>query len=187
MRRIIALTLILTASLSCPCFAQGYSEESKRLGQEAGCYVGDYDLDEVLARQEALKNGQANNSTPTTQNGQNKANKPVTGRIKGGVDEYRVIPQGGNESTKITDTKDGLHIYSNEYADGYANAYYGSKNSYDEFHTAPYDIGANDGYDESTFGELHINRNYRQNVYYEPERDKYRLDIDEYRLPWQMN
>lgn len=184
MKRIIALTLTLILSImTIPAYA--YSDESIRLGKEAGCYVGDYDLDEVLARQEALKNGQANNSTPTTQNGQNKANKPVTRRIKGGVDEYRVIPQGGNESTKITDTKDGLHIYSNEYADGYANAYYGSKNSYDEFHTAPYDIGANDGYKHGDIDELHINENYRQNVW-KPDYDVYRISIDEFRLPNEM-
>lgn len=178
MKRLIILTLILTASLSCPCFAQGYSEESKRLGQEAGCYVGDYDLDEVMRRQEALKNGQANNSTPTTQNGQNKANKSLKSRN----DEYRVV--NGGIGVKVTDTSDELHIYSDTYNNP---SNYGAKFSNDEFKVFGQDTPANDGYEESTWGELHINENYRQNVYYEPEKDKNRLEIDEYRLPWQMN
>jgi hypothetical protein len=178
MKRAIILTIALTTLLSVPVYAQGYSEESKRLGQEAGCYVGDYDLDEVLARQEALKNGQANNSTPTTQNGQNKANKPVTGRIKGGVDEYRVIPQGGNESTKITDTKDGLHIYSNEYSNptGY------SKYSNDEFSIRGQDTPANDRYNEDSFDQLHIDKIYQDRLWY-PENEVKRLSIDQFRLP----
>jgi len=186
MKRILVLTLIFSISLSHPCYAKGYSEETKRLMQEAGLGQ-EHSLEDILSRQEALKSGQTNNSTPVTQNGQNKANKPVTRRIKGGVDEYRIVAGGGNGSTQITDTNDGLHIYSNDYANGYNNAYYGSKQSTDEFHTTPYDIKANDGYNESTWGELHINENYRKNVYYEPERDKYRLGIDEYRLPWMMN
>lgn len=178
MKKALVLTLIFSIALSCPCYA---SEETHRLAREAGIEY-DTPLEEVLRRQEARNQSKTNNSTPTTENSREKAQRP----LKSSVDEYRVIPQGGNESTQVTDT-DGLHIYSNDYADGYTNAYYGAKNSYDEFHTTPYDIGANDGYDESTWGELHINRNYRKDVYYEPEKDKNRLGIDEYRLPWQMN
>lgn len=177
MKRIIALTLIFGIVLSCPCYA---SEETHRLAREAGIEY-DTPLEEVLRRQEARNQSKANNSTPTTENGQEKSQRP----LKSSNDELRIYGTG-QDTVKVTDT-DGLHIYSNDYADGYANAYYGAKNSYDEFHTAPYDIDANDGHDESTWGELHINENYRKNVYYEPERDKYRLGIDEYRLPWQMN
>ena len=178
MKRIIALTLILTVTLSCPCYA---TEETKRLAREAGIEY-DTPLEEVLSRQEALKSGQANNSTPATK----KSLKTSQKALKGANDEFHIANGTGQDTVKVTDTDD-LHIYSNEYADGYANAYYGAKNSWDEFHTAPYDVGANDGYEESTWGELHINRNYRKNVYYEPEKDRNRLGIDEYRLPWQMN
>ena len=182
MKRAIILTIALTTLLSVPVYAQGYSEESKRLGQEAGCYVGDYDLDEVMRRQEALKSGQANNSTPAIQNGQNKANSTTTRRIKGGVDEYRVVVGGGNDSVQVTDTKDELHVYSNEYANGYNNANYGAKNSYDEFHTAPYDIDANDGYGTGGFDEIHVNENYRDQVW-KPDYKVQRLDIDQFKLP----
>ena len=183
MKRAIILTLILTASLSCPCFAQGYSEESIKLGKESGVYVGDYDLEAVLSRQEALKSGQANNSTPTTENGQEKASSTTTRRIKGGVDEYRVVAGGGKDSTQVTDTKDELHVYSNEYANSYNNANYGAKNSTDEFHTAPYDIDANDGYKSVNFDESHINENYKQNVWH-PEHRGNRLEgFDEWHYP----
>ena len=181
MKRLIILTIALTTLLSVPVYAQGYSEETHRLAREAGIEY-DTPLEEVLRRQEARNQSKANNSTPTTENGQEKPQSP----LKGANDEFHIANGTGQDTVKVTDT-DGLHIYSNDYADGYANAYYGAKNNYDEFHTAPYDIGANDGYEESTWGELHINRNYRQNVYYEPEKDKNRLEIDEYRLPWQMN
>jgi len=179
MKRLIALTLILTTTLSCTCYAKSkYSEESLRLAREAGLEY-DTPLEEVLRRQEALKSGQANNSTPTTK-------KSLKTSQKGANDEFHIANGTGQDTVKVTDTDD-LHIYSNDYADGYANAYYGAKNSWDEFHTAPYDIGANDGYEESTWGQLHINENYRKDVYYEPEKDKNRLSIDQYRLPWQMN
>ena len=179
MKRLIALTLILTTILSCTCYAKPkYSEESLRLAREAGLEY-DTPLEEVLRRQEALKSGQANNSTPATK-------KSLKTSQKGADDEFHIANGTGQNTVKVTDTDD-LHIYSNDYADGYANAYYGAKNSWDEFHTSPYDIGANDGYEESTWGQLHINENYRKNVYYEPEKDRNRLGIDEYRLPWQMN
>ena len=178
MKRMMILTIALTTLISVPAYA--YSDDSIRLGKESGVYVGDYDLDEVMRRQEALKSGQATNDTPNTSNGQNKANR----RIKGGVDEYRVVNGGGQNSVKVTDTTDGLHIYSNDYNNPSS---YGSKQSTDEFRVFGSDTPANDGHDESTWGELHINENYRQNVYYEPEKDKNRLEIDEYRLPWQLN
>lgn len=145
--------------------------------QEAGLGQ-EHSLEEILSRQEALKNDKANNSTPGTQNTVKTANR----RIKGGFDEYRVTPGTGKQSVSITDTNDGLHIYSNSYANGYNNAYYGSKQSTDEFHTAPYDIEANDGYGKGGFDEIHINENYRQNVW-KPDHKVLRIGIDEYRLP----
>lgn len=176
-KRLIALTLILTTTLSCTCYAKPkYSEESLRLAREAGLEY-DTPLEEVLRRQETLKSGQAN-KTPTTQNGQNKANKSLKSRN----DEYRVV--NGGSGVKVTDTSDELHIYSDTYN---TPSNYGAKFSNDEFKVFGQDTPANDGYEESTWGELHINENYRQNVYYEPEKDKNRLEIDEYRLPWQMN
>ena len=60
---------------------------------------------------------------------------------------------------------------------------YGSKNSYDEFHTSPVDIPANDGYKSGNFDELHINENYRQNVWH-PENRGFRLNgFDEFHYP----
>lgn len=176
------LTLLTGLILTTPVYASPeYSEETKRLMQEAGLGQ-EYTVDEIMARQEALKSGQANNSTPATQNGQNKANSTTTRRIKGGVDEYRVVAGGGKDSTQVTDTKDELHVYSNEYANGYNNANYGAKNSYDEFHTAPYDIDANDGYGAGGFDEIHVNENYRQNVW-KPDYKVQRLGIDQFKLP----
>ena len=181
MKRLIILTIALTTLLSCPVYAQGYSEESKRLGQEAGCYVGDYDLDEVMRRQEALKSGQTNNSTPTTQNGQNKANKSLKSRN----DEYRIVNGGGQQSVKVTDTEDELHIYSNEYSNP---SNYGAKYSYDEFKVYGSDTPANDGHDESTWGELHVNENFRQNVYYDASKENQRIKgFDEIRYVWELN
>lgn len=181
MKRILVLTLIFTVSLSYPCYAKGYSEETKRLMQEAGLGQ-EHSLEDILSRQEALKSGKANNSTSVTQNGQNKANSTTTKRIKGGVDEYRVVAGGGKDSTQVTDTKDGLHVYSNDYANGYNSANYGSKQSTDEFHTAPYDIDANDGYGKGGFDEIHVNENYRDQVW-KPDYKVQRLGIDQFRLP----
>ena len=173
-KRLIALTLILTTTLSCTCYAKPkYSEESLRLAREAGLEY-DTPLEEVLRRQEALKSGQANNSTPT-------AKKSLKTSQKGANDEFHIANGTGQDTVKVTDTDD-LHIYSNDYADGYANAYYGAKNSWDEFHTSPYDIGANDGYGAGGFDEIHINENFRQNVW-KPDHKVLRLGIDEFRLP----
>lgn len=177
MKRILLLSLIFTVSLSYPCYAKDYSEETKRLMQEAGLGQ-EYTVDEIMARQEALKSEQANNSTPTTQNSQNKANSTTTKRIKGGFDEYRVTPGQGQQSTSITDTNDGLHIYSNDYEDptGY------SKYSYDEFSIGGKDTPSNDGYGTNGFDELHIDPYYRKNVW-KPDHKVLRIGIDEYRLP----
>lgn len=173
MKRILVLTLIFSISLSYPCYAKGYSEETKRLMQEAGLGQ-EHSLEDILSRQEALKSGQANNSTPITQNGQNKAIR----RIKGGFDEYRVTPGQGQQSTSITDTNDGLHIYSNDYENptGY------SKYSYDEFSIGGKDTPSNDGYGANGFDELHIDPYYRKNVW-KPDHKVLRIGIDEYRLP----
>ncbi|MBO6137393.1 MAG: hypothetical protein J6O71_02160 [Lachnospiraceae bacterium] len=63
------------------------------------------------------------------------------------------------------------------------NRNYGLKNSYDEFHTAPTDIPANDGYKSGNFDELHINENYRQNIWH-PENRGGRLEgFDEFHYP----
>lgn len=176
MMKALVLTLIFSIALSCPCYA---SEETHRLAREAGIEY-DTPLEEVLRRQEALNQSKANNSTPTTENGQEKPQRP----LKGANDELRIYGTG-QDTVKVTDT-DGLHIYSNEYADGYANAYYGAKNSYDEFHTAPYDLGANDGYKHGNIDELHINENYRQNVWHPTHRGNRIKDFDEFKYPDEM-
>lgn len=172
MKRIIALTLIFSVILSCPCYA---SEETHRLAREAGLEY-DTPLEEVLRRQEARNQSKANNSTPNTENGQEKPQRP----LKNSNDELRIYGTG-QDTVKETDT-DGLHIYSNDYADGYNSANYGSKQSTDEFHTVPYDVGANDGYKHGDIDELHINENYRQNVW-KPDHKVLRLGIDQFKLP----
>lgn len=93
-------------------------------------------------------------------------------------DEYRLYSSSQNRAVKVTDTDD-LHIYSNSYG---KKRSYGAKFSNDEFHTVPTDIEANDGYKAGNFDELHINENYRQNVW-QPEEPVQRLGIDEFKTP----
>ncbi len=101
---------------------------------------------------------------------------------KSNVDEYRISSSGGSQSVRVSDTDD-LHIYNNNYGQKRS---YGSKQSTDEFHTAPVDIHANDGYAENGFDELHVNENYRQNVW-QPDEPVQRLNgFDEFRLPSDM-
>ena len=166
MKRIIALTLIFSIALSCPCYA---SEETHRLAREAGIEY-DTPLEEVLRRQEARNQSKANNSTPTTENGQEKAQRP----LKSSNDELRIY---GGDSVKVTNTDD-LHIYSNDYESpsGY------SKYSNDEFKIAGKETPANDGYSKENFDELHIDPVYQKKLW-KPENEVIRLSIDEIRLP----
>ena len=57
---------------------------------------------------------------------------------------------------------------------------YGSKNTYDEFHTAPTDIPANDNYRSGSFDELHINENYSQVVWHPEDRGMRINGFDEF-------
>ena len=57
---------------------------------------------------------------------------------------------------------------------------FGSKNSYDEFHTAPKDIPANDSYRSGSFDELHINENYSQDVWHPEDRGMRINGFDEF-------
>ena len=166
MKRIIALTLIFSVALSCPCYA---SEETHRLAREAGIEY-DTPLEEVLRRQEARNQSKANNSTPNTENGQEKAQRP----LKSSNDELRIY---GGDSVKVTNTDD-LHIYSNDYENpsGY------SKYSNDEFKIAGKETPANDGYSKENFDELHIDPVYQKKLW-KPENEVIRLSIDEFRLP----
>ena len=53
----------------------------------------------------------------------------------------------------------------------------------DELHTAPAEQKANDGYRYGNFDELHINENYRNDVW-QPAQPVYRLNgFDEFHLP----
>lgn len=179
MKRVLILTAILTIALSSPVYAD-YSPESKRLGEEAGLAM-EYDLDEIMARQDALKQQRANKSTLVSENALKTSNKSLKSRN----DEYRIVSGGGKNSVKVTDTEDELHIYSNTYSNP---TNYGAKYSTDEFRVFGMDTPANDGHDESTWGELHINRNYRKNVFYEPEKESKRIQgFDELRYVWELN
>ncbi len=171
MKRALTLTLILTVILTIlstiPAYAarRGLSEETKRLMREAGLQVDELEWEEIDRRQQEYRKNRQNSAS---------SNDELHIRSNGAV--------GG--SVAVTDTADGLHIYSNEYADQSRN--YGSKNSYDEFHTAPVDIPANDGYGAGGFDELHINENYRQNVWH-PEHRGFRIQgFDEFRYPDEM-
>ena len=62
-----------------------------------------------------------------------------------------------------------------------------SKNSYDEFHMAPVDIPANDNYHHSGgIDELHINENYKQDIWHPESRGGRINGIDEFRFPDEM-
>ncbi len=160
---ILAIALIVVNAA--PAYAKPeYSEESIRLGREAGLQMEELEWEEIDRRQQEY--WRRKNSTSSN-------------------DELHIRSNGSaNGSVAVTDTADGLHIYSNEYASQTQN--YGSKNSYDEFHIAPKDIPANDGYKSGGFDELHINENYRQNVWH-PEHRGYRINgFDEFRYPDEM-
>lgn len=175
MKRLIILTAILTIALSYPAMAYPqYSEESKQLGRQAGLEY-DVPLEEIMRRQEALKGGQANKTTPNTSEGQEKANKTLKSRN----DEYHIANGTGKQSVKVTDTDD-LHIYSNDYN---SPSNYGAKYSYDEFRVGGKDTLANDGYGEGAIDELHINENYRQYVWHPKNRGNRIKDFDEFKYP----
>lgn len=169
MKRLIILTIALTTLLSVPVYAQGYSEETHRLAREAGIEY-DTPLEEVLRRQETRNQSKVNNSTPNTENGQEKPQRP----LKNSNDELRIY---GGDSVKVTNTDD-LHIYSNDYENpsGY------SKYSNDEFKIAGKETPANDGYSKENFDELHIDPVYQKKLW-KPENEVIRLSIDEFRLP----
>ncbi len=161
---IIVAALFLANTI--PAYAwPEYSEETKRLGREAGLQMEDLEWEEIDRRQQEYRRRKGLSTS---------SNEELHIRSNGSA----------NGTVAVTDTADGLHIYSNEYASQSQN--YGSKNSYDEFHTAPKDIPANDGYKSGGFDELHINENYRQNVWH-PEHRGYRINgFDEFRYPDEM-
>ncbi len=167
MIRTITLSLALTIFIAVPAYAKPeYCEETKRLMREAGLQTEELEWEEIDRRQQEYRKRK---SSSTSSN-----------------DELHIkrSDASSGESVIVTDTADGLHIYSNEYASQSRD--YGSKNSYDEFHTAPKDIAPNDGYKSGGFDELHINENYRQNVWH-PEYRGYRINgFDEFRYPDEM-
>ena len=161
---IIVTSLILSDWI--PVYARPqYSEESKRLGREAGLQVDELEWEEIDRRQQEYRRRKGLSTS---------SNDELYIRNNGTT--------GG--SVAVTDTADELHIYSNEYADQSSN--YGSKNSYDEFHTAPKDIPANDGHKAGGFDELHINENYKQNVWHLEHRGNRIQGFDEFRYPDEM-
>lgn len=176
MKRLIVLSLLATTLISSTVYARPLSESTRKLMQEAGIEY-DVPVEEVLRRQEAIKSGKAYKSTLDTEKRQIDTNNAYSTA----TDEYRITSSGGKQSTRVTDTDD-LHIYNNNYGQKRS---YGSKQSTDEFHTAPVDIDANDGYGAGGFDELHINENFRQNVW-QPDHKINRLTIDEFRLPSDM-
>ena len=165
MIRTIILTLILTMIATIPAFAgtSKYSPETERLMREAGLQVDELEWEEIDRRQQEYRKRKQNNTSSN--------------------DELHI--RGNNSgSVAVTDTADELHIYSNEYANQSSN--YGAKYSYDEFHTAPKDIQANDGYGAGGFDELHINENYRQYVWHPEHRGNRIQGFDEFRYPDEM-
>lgn len=167
MKRAIILTFLLSLLAVTPTFARTsrYDPETERLMREAGLQVDELEWEEIDRRQQEYRK-----------------------RIDGGTssnDELHVRSSGsGGGSVAVTDTADGLHIYSNDYA-GQSGSY-GAKYSYDEFHTAPRDIQVNDGYGAGGFDELHINENYRKNVWHPKHRGNRIEGFDEFRYPDEM-
>lgn len=165
MKKVLILTVVITILSTIPAYAarREYSEETKHLMREAGLQVDELEWEEIDRRQQEYRKRKQNNTSSN--------------------DELHI--RGNNSgSVTVTDTADGLHIYSNEYANQSRN--YGSKYSYDEFHTAPVDIPANDGYGAGGFDELHINENYRQNVWHPEHRGNRIQGFDEFRYPDEM-
>ena len=142
-----------------------YSEETKHLMREAGLQVEESDWEETDRRQQEYRKRKQSGTSSN--------------------DELHIKNNGTNiGSVIVTDTADGLHIYSNKYANQSSN--YGAKYNYDEFHTAPVDIPANDGYGAGRFDELHINENYKQNVWHPEYRGCRIQGFDEFRYPDEM-
>ena len=162
---VFILVMALIFVNATPAYANWeYSEESKRLGKEAGLQMEELEWEEIDRRQQEY--WRRKNSTSSN-------------------DELHIRSNGSTSgAVAVTDTADSLHIYSNEYASQSQN--YGSKNSYDEFHTAPKAIPANDGYKSGGFDELHINENYRQNVWHPEHRGNRISGFDEFRYPDEM-
>lgn len=178
MRRIFALTMIITILLSYPCYAYPkYDAETERLMREAGLQV-DYDLDNIMERQDALYGNKGTTGTPTTQKSVRTSQSSSKRSLKTSNDEYKVVNGGGNNSVKVTDTEDELHIYS----DTYNNPSNYSKYSNDEFRIYGQDTPANDGYSKDNFDELHIDKQYQYKLW-KPDHKVLRLGIDEIRLP----
>ena len=121
MKRMICTIIVTSLILSdwIPVYARPqYSEESKRLGREAGLQVDELEWEEIDRRQQEYRRRKGLSTS---------SNDELYIRNNGTT--------GG--SVAVTDTADELHIYSNEYADQSSN--YGSKNSYDEcFLQAPF-------------------------------------------------
>ena len=161
---IIVISFVLSNCI--PVYAKPqYSEETNRLAREAGLQVDELEWEEIDRRQQEYWRRKEISMSSN--------------------DELHIRNNGTTGgSVAVTDTSDELHIYSNEYASQSQN--YGSKNSYDEFHTAPKDIPANDGYKAGGFDELHINENYRQNVWHPEHRGNRIQGFDEFRYPDEM-
>ena len=131
-------------------------------------------------------------------NSADEVKKPKTGRISDYSEETRqLMKEAGLETgnsweeinrrqigrKKMMSSKNSsLSAETTEENDSQANGY-GSKYSYDEFHTAPTDIPANDGYKSGNFDELHINENYRQNVWHPRDRGGRLNGFDEFHYP----
>ena len=99
-------------------------------------------------------------------------------KFQDGFDEYTYQVKKTPQSTDNPD--DELHYTPRSVSAN--NAYstkYGAKMSYDEIRVPGVALQANDGYEQSTYSELHINPYYRNNVYYNPK--GYRIEgFDEF-------
>lgn len=167
MKRAIILSFVLSLLAVTPAFAgtSRYDPETERLMREAGLQVDELEWEEIDRRQQEYMR---------RRDGGTSSNDELHVRSSGS--------EGG--SVAVTDTADELHVYSNDYAA--QNISYGVKYSYDEFHTAPKDIEANDGYGAGGFDELHINENYRSRVWHPKHRGNRIEGFDEFRFPDEM-
>lgn len=167
MKRAIILSFVLSLLAVTPAFAgtSRYDPETERLMREAGLQVDELEWEEIDRRQQEYMR---------RRDGGTSSNDELHVRSSGS--------EGG--SVTVTDTADELHVYSNDYAA--QNISYGARYSYDEFHTAPKDIEANDGYGAGGFDELHINENYRSRVWHPKHRGNRIEGFDEFRFPDEM-
>ena len=89
-------------------------------------------------------------------------------KFQDGYDEYTYRTE--KKAQEKDNTTDEYHISPGSVSGNTSySTKYGARMSYDEFRIPGKDMKPNDGYEQYTYSELHINPYYRNNVYYNPK------------------